>query len=77
MASRRRTTHEEICAALQNLAEWGLIEDSGRRCPGPTGEPQVVWVCTPLSDLLSYYRQLGLTFEEAVARVRAEVNQPH
>jgi hypothetical protein len=39
---------DEVRKACEELAEMGLIQDSGRRRNG-----QIVWVATPLSRLLA------------------------
>ena len=42
----KKMSVDEVRKACEELADMGLIQDSGRRRNG-----QVVWVATPLADL--------------------------
>jgi hypothetical protein len=44
----KKISVDEVRKACEELAEMGLIQDSGRRRNG-----QVVWVATPLGRLLA------------------------
>jgi hypothetical protein len=44
----RTVTHEDICSAIQDLAEDGLIVDSGRKKWSPqTGQYEILWTLSP------------------------------
>lgn len=43
-------TYEDICRAIQSLAEDGLIVDSGRkRWSKRTGRYEIVWMLSPIA----------------------------
>ena len=44
----RPVTHEEICRAIQELVEEGVLVDSGRkRWSERTGQYKIVWMLNP------------------------------
>ena len=62
-----------IARAMAELIHEGLLENSGLRRPDKTGRMQVVWQTSAFGHMVSEYQQrLGLTFEQALAKAKAD-----
>ena len=73
--NRDRKTLDVIIRARRRLTRLGLVEDSGERRRSSAGGLQIVWRLTPLGEAVAQFQDLGLAFDEAVAKARAMMKQ--